>query len=801
MKLNVPTALAALVAACAFATSNARADDPVKIEVDTQKPLHAVSPTLYGIFFEEINRAGDGGIYAEMVRDRSFDDSSQGFKHEPLQWKFSDGDGEATAHVETNHALNDTNINYVKIEVTRAGDVKLVNDGFHGIPVESGKEYAFSVYARAEENFTGPLTVTLESKDGDKLSEPLTITTPKDWTKFTGKITATKTDHDGRLVFRTAGTGTFCLDMASLFPAKTWKDRANGLRPDLMEMIAAMKPAFVRFPGGCYVEGDKMANAFRWKKTIGDIATRPGHWNLWGYRSNDGLGMFEYLQMCRDLDAAPMFVTSVGMSHSTTIPMDKMDEIVADAVDAIEYANGSADTTWGKLRAEHGSAEPFNLNIIEIGNENGGPKYAERYPLVYNALKKIAPDIHLIANDWGGTPKDAPTDIVDEHYYNTPRFFFENAGKYDNYPRERYKVYVGEYACTIGCGRGNLIAAVSEAAFMTGLERNSDVVTMASYAPLLNNPPYERWNPNAIVFNNHEAYGTPSYYVQAMFGQTRADQVLPVKIDEPPTAASPASGKIGIGTWSTSAEFKDIKVTQGGKVVLNMADTRDLAKWKNVSGEWSVVDGALRQSNTELNDARLTIGDAKWSDYTLELKARKLDGNEGFFVHFNLQGDRDESRFNFGGWGNREHGVQASGVSGGHVPGTIETNKWYDVKIELKGNSIKGYLDGKLVKEYKRTDPKSIYATVGTRGEKEIILKLVNGSATKKTLDINLAGAGDLEPTAAATILTSGNPNDENSFKEPKKIVPVEKSINGIKPQFTYSADPYSVTILTLKKR
>jgi alpha-L-arabinofuranosidase len=335
---------------------------------------------------------------------------------------------------------------------------------------------------------------------------------------------ATKTDASARLVI----AGKAWLDMVSLFPA----DAVHGFRPDLLAMLKAMQPAFVRFPGGCYVEGDKLEEAFRWKKTIGDIAARPGHWNLWNYRSTDGLGYHEYLQLCEDLGAAPLFVINCGMSHEEQRKQTgpPANEYVQDALDAIEYANGPVYSRWGALRAQAGHPAPFNLRYMEIGNENGGPMYHAHYALFHDAIKARYPAMTLIANDWQGLPKNRPLDMIDSHAYTAPAAMCNMSTRYDHASRTGPKVYFGEYAVTEQAGRGNLQAAVAEAAFMTGLERNGDLVAMASYAPLFECVGYQKWNPNAIVFDDSRAYGIPSYYVQAMFAVNRVDRVLPVTL-------------------------------------------------------------------------------------------------------------------------------------------------------------------------------------------------------------------------------------------------------------------------------
>lgn len=577
--------------------------------------------------------------------------------------------------------------------------------------IDKGKSYNLSFYARSRASH--PLTVSLESAQGEVLASQNVSGVGSGWKKFTVSLLASDTDRNARLVISTDKPGTFWLDMVSLFPRDTWKKRPNGLRSDLMDKIAAIKPDFVRFPGGCFVEGWAIENRFRWKETVGDVAERPGHPNLWGYRSTDGLGYLEYLQMCEDLKSEPLFVINCGMSHGDyAVPMDQMGPYVQDALDAIEYANGPITSKWGALRAKHGHPKPFHLKMMQIGNENGGAAYNERYGLFHDAIKAQYPDIKLVACDWGGVPKNRPLDIIDPHSYSNPESMISQATRYDDADRKGPRVYFGEYAVTSDAGTGNLQAAVAEAAFMTGLERNGDLVIMSSYAPLLSNWDWKAWNPNAIVYNQAQVYGTPSYHVQQIFGANRSDVNLPVTIKQPKPREIEMRGKIGVGTWETQAEFKDIQVTRDGKTLFTGDFSQNTDGWNKMDGQWSVVEGALRQSGAGQN-ARAFIGDSSWSNYTLSLKARKLGGKEGFWICFASLNDTAPRRWNLGGWGNQQHGFEMDGETLERVPGTIETNRWYDIRIELKGASIKAYLDGKLIHDTTVRSRSALYAVAG----------------------------------------------------------------------------------------
>jgi alpha-L-arabinofuranosidase len=769
------------------------------LQVQVDQPGIKVSPTLYGLFFEEINRAGDGGIYAEKIQNRSFEDSAQ----EAIAWTLVKGaDAEGSLALDKSVPLNANNPTSLKLEVIK-GRVGVASSGFakephDGIAVEQGQAYALALYARGG----GELTAALEQPDGKVLAAQKISGVGADWKKFECVLTASATVPNARLVISADKPGVVWLDMVSLFP------KGQLFRPDLLAMLADMKPAFVRFPGGCYVEGPKLSEAFRWKKTIGDIAARPGHWNLWGYMSNDGLGYHEYLLLCEALKAEPLYVINCGMSHeeqgNKKAPPEgaALQDYVQDALDTVEYANGPVDSKWGALRAAAGHPAPFNLKYLEIGNENGGPIYHKHYALFHDALKAKHPEVKLIANLWHGLPTNRPLEIVDEHYYNDPEFFMRNAGKYDTYDRAGHKVYVGEYAVTKDCGRGNLAGALGEAAFMTGMERNSDVVVMASYAPLFEYVGWKRWNPNAILFEGGRSYGTPSWHVQALFGANRADVNLPLKLEAPVVESrTQRGGMVGVGTWLTQAEYKDIKVTQGDKVLFASDFAKDSKGWKFAGGDWKTVDGALRQTGDE-QGVRALAGKREWKDYTLTLKARKLGGKEGFLILFAAPNEKDKAWWNLGGWGNKEHGVELRGVAHERVAGKIETGRWYDIKVELQGPHIRCWLDGKLVHDIKGgAKINSLYAVAGLQqNSHDIILKAVNVGAEPLDTRVTLAGAKKIARDAKALTLTSASLDDENSFDAPAKIAPKESAVQIAGPEFQYSFPPRSVTILRLKQ-
>lgn len=795
--MNLERTYSLCLSAVAMVALTASAASSGSLTVKVDQPGHAISPTLYGIFFEDINCSADGGLYAELVRNRNFEDSDN-----PDHWSvLKDGSAVVEMAVDSSKPASSKNPRSLRVQIKNPGSGRagVANDGFWGIAVEKGDKYELSLLARAGEESTGPLLVSLESTSGTVYAtDKVTKLTPN-WKKYTLSLKAKGTDPRARLVISADHAVTFWIDMVSLFPKETWKNRPNGLRPDLAEMLAGLKPAFVRFPGGCWVEGDTMALAYRWKQTIGETSERRTQRNIWQYQATHGIGYHEYLQMCEDLKAEPLFVINCGMSHREVIPMDKMQEFVQDALDAVEYANGPVTSTWGAVRAKNGHPAPFNLRYMEIGNENGGGAYHERYALFHDALKAKYPEIHLVANEWSGRPDNRPLEIVDEHYYSSPEFFINNAGKYDSYDRKGHKVYVGEYACTQGCGQGNLRAAVGEAAFMTGMERNSDVVMMASYAPLFANVHYKKWNPDLINFDSSRVYGLPSYYVQKMFSENRGDVVLPVDLQVADITPPVKSGCIGVGTWRTEAEFKDIKVTRGDEVLFSGDFSRGLNGWDTRGGEWSIIDGAMHQKSLGDN-IRAFAGDKKWSNYTFSLKARKISGEEGFLIPFAVQNEDAKVWWNIGGWGNTRHALEMEGISGGDIRGSIETGRWYDIRVELKGSNIKCYLDGKLIHDVDYPRVKSLYATASRAGNKEVILKVVNASYEDQDTEVNLRGVARAS-SVTALVLSSRDPNDENTLDRPVKVAPIKQQIECSGPRFSHVFPANSVTVLRMKVR
>lgn len=543
------------------------------ITVQVDKPGGDISPTMFGVFFEDINFGADGGLYPERVKNRSFE-----FPEPLMAWKqIGRGDSKGTVTVLDENPINANNSHYLHIEVEKPGNgFGAMNEGFRGIGVQRGAAYTFSLYARNVEHTQRAgntrrvernpvaLRVELEDESGRILGKGRLVGLTPTWKKYSITIVPSATGLKAHLNLLTEGRGAIDVDMVSLFPKGTWKNRENGLRADLVQLLKDMKPGFLRFPGGCIVEGRYLKTRYQWKTTIGDLTKRRLIINRWNdefkhkpapdYYQSFGLGFYEYFQLSEDIGAQPLPIINCGMAcqfnSGELAPLDQIDPYIQDALDLIEFANGPVNSSWGGLRAEMGHPAPFNLKMMGVGNEQWGPQFIERYQQFSKVLKEKHPEITLVS-DAGPSPNDErfhflwsklrelKADIVDEHYYMAPSWFLANSDRYDNYPRTGPKVFAGEYAAqSVGIAspnnRNNWECALAEAAFVTGLERNADVVRMASYAPLFAHVDAWQWTPDMIWFDNLRSYGTPNYYVQKLFSANKGTRILPVLLDGSP---------------------------------------------------------------------------------------------------------------------------------------------------------------------------------------------------------------------------------------------------------------------------
>ena len=617
--------------------------DPMVIAVDAAHPGPPISPTMFGIFFEDINFAADGGLYPELIKNRSFEfDQALAGWHAmlPITPKGELGATRGELDVRTEEPLNATNPHYVRVKAYVPG-FGLWNSGYRGIGVKSGAEYRFSAYVRSG----GPKSIRATITDGNHEIGTGTLTGfDGGWKRYETVIRTNATAQHAQFNLFLDEAGYVDLDMVSLFPVDTWNHRPNGLRNDLVQLLADMHPGFIRFPGGCIVEGRRLATRYQWKATVGDIAARKTIINRWNdefdhrpapdYFQSFGLGFYEYFQLAEDIGAAPLPILNCGMAcqfnTGELAQLDDTKEYIQDALDLIDFANGPATTPWGKLRAEMGHPAPFHLTMIGIGNEQWGEPYVERYKRFAATLKAKHPEINLVVaagpapsgeqfdflwSNW----RQLKADIVDEHYYMSPEWFLNNTNRYDHYDRSGPKVFAGEYAAqTSGVARpdnhNNWNAAIAEAAYMTGLERNADVVRMASYAPLFAHVDAWQWTPDAIWFDNLRSYGTPNYYVQRIFATNVGTRILPATPqaqDHLYTAASldERTHEAIVTAVNVTPEKRSVKIDLNGVPVSGTAKVTTLAsddlKSENTFDQPQNV--ALKESTLEFKAGQVPV--------------------------------------------------------------------------------------------------------------------------------------------------------------------------------------------------
>lgn len=529
----------------------------ITLQVDVSKPVTEIQPTMWGIFFEDINFAADGGIYAEMVKNRSFD-----FDERMMGWlqpnsdrhSLNENSGMATVFKEGSDRVN----HYVRVEVKNSSGYQLINEGFRGMGVKANEKYNLSLKARKGAGGISKVIFQLIDASGNTLGETSVSPDSEKWKEYEAVIIAKTTEAKAMLKITFEGSGVIEMDMISLFAEDTWMGRPKGMRKDLVQLLADLNPGFLRFPGGCIVEGRTLETRYQWKKTVGNIEDREMIINRWNtefahrstpdYFQSFGLGFFEYFQLAADMGAEPLPILSCGMAcqfnTAELVPLDELDPYVQDALDLIEFANGGVNSEWGKIRAEMGHPEPFNLKYVGIGNEQWGPDYFDRLKIFTETIKAKYPEI-IIVSGTGPFPNGEHFDyaekelrklnaeIVDEHYYRPPQWFLDNASRYDSYERSSYKIFAGEYAAHVEASvnpkeKNNWYAAMAEAAFLTGLERNADVVHLTSYAPLFAHVDGWQWAPDLIWFDNLSSYGTPNYYVQKLFSTNKGTKLVPV---------------------------------------------------------------------------------------------------------------------------------------------------------------------------------------------------------------------------------------------------------------------------------
>ncbi|WP_413756393.1 alpha-L-arabinofuranosidase C-terminal domain-containing protein [Streptomyces sp. MMBL 11-3] len=806
---------APVAAAPADAAGGAVTDYAITVDPGAAGP--EIADTMYGVFFEDINRAADGGLYAELVQNRSFEYSTADNRsYTPLTAWTVDGSAKT---VDDGGRLNARNRTYLALD----GGSSVTNAGYNtGIAVEEGKAYDFSVWARAGAGAT--LTVTLGDAGGE-LARARRVTARGGWAKYTARLTAARTGTGGRLTV--AADRPAALDMVSLIPRDTYK--GHGLREDLARRIAALRPGFVRFPGGCLVNTGSMegydeasgwqrTRAYQWKDTVGPVEQRATNANFWGYNQSYGLGYYEYFQFAEDVGAMPLPVVPAlvtGCGQNRAVDDDALlERHIQDTLDLVEFANGPVTSEWGAKRARMGHPRPFGLTHLAVGNEENLPnEFFARFERFRAALAARYPDLTVVSNsgpdDSGPTfdtawrlNREADVDMVDEHYYNSPQWFLQNNDRYDTYDRNGPKVFLGEYA-----SQGNTFKnALSEAAFMTGLERNADVVKLASYAPLLANEDYVQWRPDLIWFNNRASWNSANYEVQKLFMRNTGDRVVPSSATATPSVSGPITGAVGLSTWATSAAYDDVEVTGADGTRLLADDfSGDASRWTHTGGgSWSVRDGQYVQGDETAENTMVSAGDPAWHDYDLHVKATKKAGKEGFLVAFGVKDTGNYYWWNLGGWNNTQSAVEQA-VDGGKLTlvsraGSIETGRAYDIDIEVRGRQVTLYLDGQEWGRFTDDKPAEPFRQVVTRDARtgDLIVKVVNAQAADARTTVDLGGA-QVGPKAAVTTLAAA-PDAVNTETD-TAVAPVTSTFSGVAGRFTYTFPAHSVTFLRIAER
>ncbi len=856
------------------------------LTVDVEDEIHDISDLLFGIFFEDINFAADGGLYAEMVANRSFEFTEIAANDALYGWNTV---GNALARVEASaqDSLNANNPNYLVLSNSSNAPSGVENVGFlDGMAIEENEKYNFSVYAKGVDGYGGGVTVRL-AVGGEAVAEGRIDSLTSDWQKYELVLTAGKTDFENTTLQVLIDNGGAAFDMISLFPDDTFKGRENGMRKDLGEMLEELEPKFLRFPGGCVIEGYDYETLYNWKNSIGtgsdglplefnggygDVAARKQGTNLWtNVAATDdlypcfmsyGLGFYEYFQLAEDIGAVGVPVINCGIycqmrgRGPVDMSSDEFKQYVQDMHDLIEFCRGDENSTWGKVRVSLGHPEPFELKYICIGNEQEGEVYFERYQAFldsFNEAKTLNPELYdgieLIysAGASDGTHGDnyiksyeyakeqlGESNIAedfagatDQHYYNQPEWFLKNTDYYDedNYKRSvdemtdtlyggGIQVFLGEYAA-----RSNMLkAALAEAAYMTGLERNGDIVRMAAYAPLFGNLTATHWSPDLIWFNNHQVTGSISYYVQKLFSNNAGTKLISSTLDGAKVEQQPLSGRIGIGTWYTSAEFDNVKIVtnETGKTLGSDKFSFPLNfwwDWENIydSSDFEIKNGRLVQTNTWMPYTETGMvayfGCDDWSNYTYTVEATKLDGEEGFIIPFAVKDLQNCWFWNIGGWGNTvsclqeiENGAKSKIVDT-VKPCTIEAGKTYELKIVVSGTQVKCYIDDVLYVDFDTAHEAEAeaYHVVSTDENGDVIIKIVNVTETSRTFAIDLNGA-DIKNTAVISQVAGDSLANDNILGAKEDCIMEEFSIDSFSDKFNYTVPQYSVTCIRLEK-
>lgn len=827
-----------------------RMDDNMNdVKIITKQQRMKTAPNLYGIFLEDINRAVDGGLYPELIRNRSFEDSllpkecrvvDAGYAFESASgWRDEFNGGEGLSRWVRDNQIEKTKIpgwyvenaemeldgtetlnrnRQVSLKVSFDPNGILRNIGFCGIPQIKKEEYHFYMFARSSE----PMDVGISVRDKNGVEEYGSVRVLHDtFTRYDLDHAAQRFMEEGRLELTCKSGGELRIGFISLMPKNTFN--GHGFRKDIMEKLKDISPKFFRFPGGCVVEGFTVSTAMRFANTIGPVWERPGRQLMWHYRSYDGIGFHEYLQLCEDLAMEPLYVCNCGMTcqarNEVLMEGSAQDEMLQDTLDAIEYATGSKDTKWGMFRATMGHPEPFKLNYIEIGNENWGPAYEERYKRWYEAIHAKYPHITCIANSHL-EKKRLPAPVVDEHYYDTAEFFTENTNFFNRYNRKGPKIFLGEISVVRGY-TAQLYGALAEAAYFTGVEKNQDIVTMVSYAPLLENVKYQSWFPNLIRFDNHRSMGIPSYYVWKMFGSNRGDYVVKEdtktgRIVRPVKGIASFHGKPGMRCKEPVWNGQPVELTHEVMGHFGLSDgIREVT-----APDKGQKEEAARHYGARLDEVLLVFGEEQPQSGRFEVQVCTEAGRTYEFGAFPYR--LPEQTY----VSDETHPPKPWNVEnvkpfiwkiscmksevydtmgGGPNPKKLrcvkeklwETEGWHTFSWETDLKEIRFYVDNTLVHEV--VIPSSpVINCVATATDSEIILKLVNLAESTEPVKIRLDCKVEDDYNVTRFF---GEKTAMNTLEEPENVRDYEETLTGAAKCFIYEAPALSVNVLRLRKK
>lgn len=753
---------------------------------------------LYGLFFEDLNHAADGGLYAEMIHNRSFElcKLDNPTYHALYAWEDEEGNDlverAGERRVLSDDPIHPKNNHYLKVN-TRNQQV-IVNRGYNqGLYFKQGENYDVSFFAKPD-FIEQSLIVQLRDASGKIFGEQkITIDQP-DWTQYQMEMSPNQTVTNGRFAIVFPGSTDIALDMISVFPKETFKRRKNGCRKDLAEKLAEMKPKFMRFPGGCLVHdgslnSDDHDSMYRWKNTIGPVETRPTKRTAWGYNQSLGLGFFEYFQLCEDLGAKPIPVLPAGWNphHQRAVPIDELGPWIQDAIDLIEFANGPAKSKWGKIRAEMGHANSFNLEYLAIGNEEVGQPFFDRYNLFHEALRKLHPEIKLVNSagpfaagseyqrGWNNAIENA-SDLVDEHYYASPEWFIANHHRYDNFDPKGPKVFLGEYAAKTNTWK----SALAEASYMIGLERNADKVALACYAPLFSNVDYVNWRPDLIWFNQEKVIGSVNYDVQKLFMKYQGTQNIAFEINEM-VASKVVDEKSIIGDFAIRGDGADITVTNLRLTNLKTGEVKNYP-------------------TSELRDnQQLTLGTMNDHHYAIDFDFIKTGGrwDKGFQFIFGYENSDRYYSWSLGGWQNQDCLLSShrNGLDSVLTQSIwqVDTNRTYRCRLEIKHRKITTVIDDVIFNETEdlplAIKPAYINAVYDELTDM-YVLKVVNvhDEAFEFKLENSFNSIKKIQLTAAL--------NAENTLDDDKKIKIIQEK--GINSDQNFVVSQYSIVFLVM---